>query len=136
MLSEYPIGTFSASEEEGALLLLFPTDTGTETEVFFIPNPDVPDDESVDEDVVCVFSGAFRKSSAFDRDDGNTVLKALPLASSNGCPTTTKNFQLVVKGTVSEDEDDRMQIELEFSNDFGQSYYTDDKEFLFLICCT
>ena len=57
------------------------------------------------------------------------MFKPLPLASSNGCQTTTKNFQLVVKGTVSEGEEDgREQIELEFSDNYGESYYTDDKE--------
>lgn len=51
------------------------------------------------------------------------------LASSNGCQVTTKNFKLVVKGTVvSEGEDGREQIELDFSDDSGVSYYTDDKE--------
>ena len=132
LYSEFSLGKLSNSTEGGAVPLPSPftdTDTDTETEVFLIPNPDVSDDGSVDENVVCVFSGAFRKSSAFGRDDNdNTVLKALPLASSNGCQTTTKNFQLVVKGTVSEDEDDGKQIELEFSDDFGESYYTDDKE--------
>ena len=56
------------------------------------------------------------------------MFKPLPLASSNGCQTITRNFQLVVKGTVSEGEDGREQIELEFSDNYGESYYTDDKE--------
>ena len=51
------------------------------------------------------------------------MLHPIPLASSNGCPTTTANFQLVVQGMVTEDGD----LELEFSDNFGQSYYTKEK---------
>ena len=55
-------------------------------------------------------------------------LKAIPLASSNGCETTTINFQLVVKGTMKKaDDDDGMILELGFSNDYGATYYTDTK---------
>ena len=124
--SEFSLGSISNSSEDGAIP--FPDADG----LFFTPNPELSEGTEVDEDNVCVFSSAFRKSSAFGRDDeGNLMLKPLPLASSNGCPTTTKNFQLVVMGTVSEEEDDNgsyQQIELEFSDDFGSSYYTDDKE--------
>ena len=118
--SEFSLGSISNSSEGEAIP--FPDADG----LFFTPNPILSEGTEVDEDNVCVFSGAFRKSSAFGRDDeGNLVLKPLPLASSNGCKSTTKNFQLVVKGTVSEDGE---EIELGFSDDFGSSYYTDDKE--------
>ena len=124
MLKEFSVGTVSNSTEGGAVPIPDIDDA------FFVPDSKLPEEGGfVDENEVCVFSGAFRKSSAVVHDnDGNTMFLPLPLASSNGCQTTTKNFQLVVKGTVSEGEDGREQIELEFSDDYGESYYTDDKE--------
>ena len=65
-----------------------------------------------------------------EEEDGYNQLKleAIPLASSNGCATTTTNFKLVVKGTMKKaDDDDEMILELEFSNDYGATYYTDTK---------
>lgn len=122
LYSEFSAGLISNSTEDGAVPIVG-------TDAFFVPNP-ILDGSEVDKDTVCVFSGAFRKSSAFDYDDeGNILFLPLPLASSNGCQVTTKNFKLVVKGTVvSEGEDGREQIELDFSDDSGVSYYTDDKE--------
>jgi hypothetical protein len=89
--------------------------------VFFKKNDKLPvDGSSIDPNNVCIFSGTFRASSAMD---GRNMLHPIPLASSNGCPTTTANFQLVVQGMVMDDGD----LELEFSDNFGQSYYTKEK---------
>jgi len=90
--------------------------------VFLKKNDKLPvDDESIiDPNTVCVFGGTFRASSAMD---GPNTLNPIPLATSNGCPTTKTNFQTVVKGMMQEDG----TLELDFSDDYGASYYTDDK---------
>ena len=117
LYSEFSAGSISNSTENGAVPI-------AGTDAYYVPSG-----SEFDEDNVCVFSGTFRKSSAFNYDDeGNILFLPLPLASSNGCQVTTKNFKLVVKGTLSENEDSRKQIELDFSDDSGVSYYTDDKE--------
>ena len=88
---------------------------------FIKVNDKLPEDGSIiDKDTICVCSGTFRASSAMD---GRNVLHPIPLASSNGCSTTTTNFKLVVQGMMKEDG----TLELEFSDNFGQSYYTNEK---------
>ena len=88
---------------------------------FIKVNDKLPEDGSIiDKDTICVCSGTFRASSAMD---GRNVLHPIPLASSNGCSTTTTNFKLVVQGMMKKDG----TLELEFSDNFGQSYYTNEK---------
>ena len=88
---------------------------------YFVPNDKLPSaGQLIDPDIVCVYSGTFRLSSAMD---GPRFLKPIPLATSNGCPITTTNFQTVVKGMVQDDGN----LELDFSSDYGVSYYTKDK---------
>ena len=83
-------------------------------------NDKLPVDESIiDKDTICVFSGTFRASAM----DGNMMMP-IPLATSNGCSTDTTNFKEVVKGMIQEDGN----LVLEFSDNFGQSYYTNEKE--------
>ena len=89
---------------------------------FFKENDKLPVDGSIiDPNNVCIFSGAFRASSAMD---GSNILKPIPLVTSNGCLATTTNFQTVVKGMVKEDGN----LELDFSTDYGESYYTKNEK--------
>ena len=119
MFSEYTIGdivTDCDDDEVSAGICVALADRNG----FVKANDKLPVDGSIlDKDTICEFSGTFRASSAMD---GNMV-KPIPLASSNGCPTTTTNFKLVVQGIVTEDGN----LELEFSDNFGQSYYTNEK---------
>jgi len=68
----------------------------------FLANPSRSDDGTINPDRMCVFSGTFRRSSSMvEDDDGDQLqLKAIPLASSNGCKNLHTNFQMVVKGTM------------------------------------
>ena len=79
-----------------------------------------------------MFSGTFNtfRLSTVEEEDGGHQLKVkdIPLASSNGCKTTTTNFKLVVKGTLKKaDDGDETIFELDFSDNFGFTYYTDTK---------
>ena len=98
--------------------------------LYFLPNVAIPEDGIIIPDNVCEFSGTFRLSSSLmEEEDGHQLkLEAIPLASLNGCVTTTTNFKLVVKGTMKKvDDKDETILELDFSNDFGFTYYTDTK---------
>ena len=125
--SEFSRGTLVETPEKGSEVL-----PGREG-LYFLPNPAIPMNGIINPNVVCVFSGTFRRLSlVVVEEDGSNQLKlqALPLGSSNGCETTTINLQLVVKGTMKKADDDNETtiLELEFSNDFGFTYYTDNKE--------
>ena len=124
LYSEFSRGTLVETPEQGSEPL-------PGKGLYFLPNAAIPEDGIIDPDIVCEFSGTFRRSSSMvEEEDGYNQLKleAIPLASSNGCETTTTNFKLVVKGTMKKaDDDDEMILELEFSNDYGATYYTDTK---------
>ena len=126
--SEFSQGTLLATREPGSELL-------PGGDLFFLPNAAIPVDGIINPDSVCEFSGTFRRSSSMVEEvvGGHTQfkLKPIPLASSKGCETTTINFQLVVKGTMKKAaDDDGMILELQFSDDYGATYYTDDKDCL------
>ena len=131
--SEFSLGTVVATPEPGS------TPWGEEG-LQFLPNPALPEDGTIHPDRVCVRSGTFRHSASMveDEEGDQLHLKAIPLASSHGCNNLYTNFQLVVKGTMkpAEEEDaaaaaahdiDGTILELDISDDFGATYYTDTK---------
>ena len=124
LYSEFSRGTLVETPEQGSEPL-------PGKGLYFLPNAAIPEDGIIDPDIVCEFSGTFRRSSSMvEEEDGYNQLKleAIPLASSNGCETTTTNFKLVVKGTMKKaDDDDATILELDFSDNFGFTYYTDTK---------
>lgn len=76
----------------------------------------------VDPDDVCIFSGTFR-SSSLRGVDGN--VHQIPLATSEGCENVKNNYQYVLKmGMGSIDEESFLRME--FSDDGGDTFYTDD----------
>jgi len=90
---------------------------------FFIPNSNAGKEMAeIDSNEVCVYSGTFSASS---RVQGDNILP-IPLATSNGCTSKndTTNFEFVVKATILSNGD----LDIGFSNDYGNSYYTDDVE--------
>ena len=115
MFSEYKVGDAVPEEVTGNR-----TSVPLQEGGYFVPNDELPlPGQLIDPNVMCIFSGTFRASSAMD---GN-IVEPIPLATSNGCPTTTTNFQTVVKGMMKEDGN----LELDFSGDYGVSYYTKEK---------
>ena len=131
--SEFSLGNVVATPEPGS------TPWGEEG-LQFLPNPALPEDGTIHPDRVCVRSGTFRHSASMveDEEGDQLHLKAIPLASSHGCNNLYTNFQLVVKGTMkpAEEEDaaaaaahdiDGTILELDISDDFGATYYTDTK---------
>jgi hypothetical protein len=115
--SEYKVGDVVTECDEGEVVCVPLLDGNG----FLKVNDKLPSaGQLIDPNIVCTFSGTFRASSAMD--DGN-MFHPIPLATSNGCPTTTTNFQTVVKGMVKEDGN----LELDFSGDYGESYYTENK---------
>ena len=125
LFSEFSRGTLVETPEQSSEPL-----PGREG-LYFLPDAAITEDGIINPDIVCEFSGTFRRSSLMVEEENGSnqlKLKALPLASSNGCGTTTTNFKLVVKGTMKKvDDEDETILELEFSNDFGFTYYTDTK---------
>ena len=130
--SEFSQGTVLTTPETGSEPV--PGDEG----LYFLANPARSDDGTMNPDRMCVLSGTFRRSSSMvEDDDGDQLqLKAIPLASSNGCKNSHTNFQLVVKGTMKKAEDEEeedahdsggMILELDVSDDFGATYYTETK---------
>jgi hypothetical protein len=120
LYSEYAIGDIvtDCDDKNASVEICVPLPDGNG---FIKVNDKLPVDGSIiDKDTICVFSGTFR---AFSAMDGPNMLHPIPLASSNGCSTTTTNFKLVVQGMVKEDGN----LELAFSSDYGESYYTDNK---------
>jgi len=71
-------------------------------------------------DDVCVFSGTFRASAALQ---GSNIL-SIPLATSNGCQNVEQNFLYTVKMEVNGDG----SLKLDFSDDGGFTYYTQEGE--------
>ncbi len=114
--SEYKVAELVEDDQEGAEAVF---DDGGNLQGYVVINPDVQTDgEPIDENDVCVYQGMFRESSALH---GN-VLQSIPLATSNGCRTSTKNFQYVVGAELLDNRD----MKLHFSKDYGASLYTDD----------
>lgn len=84
-------------------------------------NPDsILENLTVDPSHYCIFSGTFRASAAIE---GNNVLP-IPLATSNGCSNVSANFLYTVKLEVKDDGN----LNLDFSNDGGSTYYTQEGE--------
>jgi hypothetical protein len=112
--SEYKVGDVVTECDEGEVVCVPLLDGNG----FLKINDKLPSaGQLIDPNIVCTFSGTFRASSAMG---DHNMLYPIPLATSNGCPTTTTNFQTVVKGMVKEDGN----LELDFSSDYGLSYYT------------
>ena len=115
--SEYKVGDVVTECDEGEVVCVPLLDGNG----FLKINDKLPSaGQLIDPNIVCTFSGTFRASSAMD---DHNMLYPIPLATSNGCPTTTTNFQTAVKGMVKEDGN----LELDFSSDYGKSYYTNNK---------
>ena len=112
--SEYKVGDVVTECDEGEVVCVPLLDGNG----FLKINDKLPSaGQLIDPNIVCTFSGTFRASLAMD---DHNMLYPIPLATSNGCPTTTTNFQTAVKGMVKEDGN----LELDFSSDYGLSYYT------------
>jgi len=86
----------------------------------------------IDPNEVCILSGVFRHSSTVVVDKGSpSELLPIPLAKSYGCSKQsqsccadgdTKNFQFVVKANILDNGD----LDINFSSNYGFSYYTDN----------
>lgn len=114
--SEYKVADLVEDYQQGAEEVI---DDDGKVQGYMVISPDAQTDgEPIDENNVCVYQGMFRESSALH---GN-VLRSIPLATSNGCKKSTKNYQYVV-GAESLDNGD---MKLHFSKDYGASLYTDD----------
>jgi hypothetical protein len=108
---EFKVG--EVSEENG----LDAADVGDGS--YFQPDP-ILDVETTSPDDACIFSGTFRASAALE---GNKIL-SIPLATSNGCQKVEQNFLYTVKMEVYDDG----SLKLDFSNDGGFTYYTQEGE--------
>jgi len=117
LVSEIPLGKLFSTNEEGS--------EEVAPGIFYLPDPLVPNDIQEEDivglmDTTCVLSGTFRASSTIK---GKRILP-IPLASSNGCEKETTNFKFFMKGKVLTNG----SLDLDFSNDFGETYSTEDNE--------
>ena len=124
-IRKFSRGTLLATQEPASELL-------PGGDLFFLPNAAILEDGTINPDSLCVFSGTFRRlSSMVEEEDGGHKqfkLKAVALASLIGCETTSTNLKLVVKGTMKKaDDNDETILNLDFSDNFGFTYYTDTK---------
>lgn len=106
--AEYKVAELVEDYQEGAEPVL--DDDGNILGYDVINSDAITDDGGpIDQNKVCVYAGMFRESSALD---GN-VLKAIPLATSNGCKLSTINFQYVV-GAELLDAGRKSEIKFQF----------------------